>query len=143
MTKVHPYINIQQTFTNVYNVYWTNYNTVHVSLELSQAVWRAVLTKYRFKSSCIGSGAPAWFPSSQSHTVYCPIHSCSVCLPQQELSLSPNTTRLTGRFTVKCKNQKRTVYISLRCLTCQQPLHGWSACSLIHSVHVHAQAVCG
>lgn len=61
---------------------------------------------------------PGFLPASH---ICCPDrHSCSVCLPQQELSSSPSTTRLTGWFSVKCRNQKQIVCVSQRCVMCQR-----------------------
>lgn len=106
----------------------------------------AALAKERLRASCCGSAAhgcplaPAWFPSSR-HKCRPDRHSCSR-LSQQELSSSPNTTRLTGGgFTIKCENQEQIGCASLRGLMCLQPPRGWSACSLILTVHVHTDAV--
>lgn len=117
--------------------------SVSSDMQLNRGVSGRVLTKQRLTSSCFGSAA---YSSSLApclvsfqpvtYVLLTDIPVLSVCHSRQELSLSPNTTRLmgwgrgAGGFTVKCKNQEQIGCVSLRCLMCQQPHMGGV---LVHS----------
>lgn len=130
-------------------------NSTHVTVHTvfpvdnwTEVCGAAVLAKQRFRVSLF------WLCSFQrpispclvsfqrvTYVVLTDIPVLFVCRSQSSVRLK-NTSWLTGGgFTVKCKNEEQIGYVSLRCFVCQQLPHGRSGCSLIHTVHVHTDAV--
>lgn len=105
-----------------------------------------VLIKQGFRTSCFGAAAwPMIGLLPVGHICRPDRHSCSVCLPQHECSLSPNTTWLTGGgFAVKCKKLGAD-WACLHEVFDVSAIPTWVECLFTHSyttLHVHTDAVC-